>query len=37
MERVLGIGGVFLRASDPAALGAWYHDQLGLDVDDYGL
>ncbi|MCR6490075.1 VOC family protein [Amycolatopsis sp. OK19-0408] len=31
MERVLGIGGYFLRAADPAALGAWYRDCLGLD------
>ena len=30
----MGIGGVFLRASDPAALGAWYRDCLGLDVND---
>jgi predicted enzyme related to lactoylglutathione lyase len=29
MERVLGIGGYFLRAGDPAALGAWYRDCLG--------
>jgi predicted enzyme related to lactoylglutathione lyase len=37
MERVLGIGGYFLRASDPAALGAWYREFLGLDADEYGL
>ncbi|MCK9875548.1 VOC family protein [Frankia sp. AgPm24] len=37
MERVLGIGGCFLRAADPAALGAWYRDHLGLDADDHGL
>jgi len=36
MERVLGIGGYFLKASDPAALTAWYRDCLGLDVDQYG-
>ncbi|RHA43112.1 VOC family protein [Cellulomonas rhizosphaerae] len=36
MERVLGIGGYFLRASDPAALSAWYRDALGLDTDEYG-
>ncbi len=34
MERVLGIGGYFLRAADPAALTAWYRDCLGLDADD---
>ena len=32
MARVTGIGGVFLRARDPAALGRWYHDMLGLPV-----
>src|SRR3954453_13214953 len=37
MERVLGIGGYFIRASDPAALGAWYRDCLGLDADENGL
>jgi predicted enzyme related to lactoylglutathione lyase len=34
MERVLGIGGYFVRAADPAALGAWYRDHLGLDGND---
>jgi predicted enzyme related to lactoylglutathione lyase len=37
MERVTGIGGYFLRAADPAALGAWYRDCLGLDADESGL
>ncbi|WP_406438190.1 VOC family protein [Streptomyces sp. NBC_00631] len=37
MERVLGIGGYFLRSADPAALSAWYRDCLGLDADDNGL
>jgi predicted enzyme related to lactoylglutathione lyase len=37
VERVLGIGGYFLRAADPAALSAWYRDCLGLDADDNGL
>jgi predicted enzyme related to lactoylglutathione lyase len=37
VERVLGIGGYFLRATDPVALGAWYRDCLGLDVDENGL
>ena len=36
MERVIGIGGYFLRAADPAALGAWYRDCLGLDADEHG-
>jgi predicted enzyme related to lactoylglutathione lyase len=30
MERVTGIGGVFLRAQDPAALNAWYAEHLGV-------
>ena len=30
MERVLGIGGFFFRAKDPAALAAWYEANLGI-------
>ena len=37
MERVVGIGGHFMRAADPAALSAWYRDCLGLDADENGL
>ncbi|MQY31733.1 hypothetical protein NRB56_73430 [Nocardia sp. RB56] len=37
MERVLGIGGYFVRAADPVALNAWYRDCLGLDADEHGL
>ena len=33
MERVMGIGGVFLKARDPKALAAWYRDHLGVPVD----
>jgi predicted enzyme related to lactoylglutathione lyase len=36
MERVLGIGGYFVRAADPEALGAWYRECLGLDADENG-
>ena len=36
MERVTGIGGVFFRARDPAALGRWYADHLGIALEDYG-
>lgn len=36
MQRVTGIGGIFFKAKDPAALGAWYRDHLGLDVTDWG-
>jgi predicted enzyme related to lactoylglutathione lyase len=37
MERVLGNRGHIMRAPDPAALGAWYRDSLGLDADEHGL
>ena len=33
MERVLGIGGVFLKARDPKALAAWYREHLGVPVE----
>lgn len=36
MKRVTGIGGIFFKSRDPAALGAWYRDHLGLDVADGG-
>ena len=37
VERVLGIGGYFIRASDPAALATWYREVLGLAADEMGL
>lgn len=36
MARVIGIGGVFFKARDPQALGRWYRDHLGLDVQPWG-
>ncbi len=36
MKRVTGIGGIFFKARDPAALGAWYRKHLGLAVEDWG-
>src|SRR5262245_13627029 len=30
MEKALGIGGVFFRANDPAALSQWYRDHFGI-------
>ena len=30
MEKVVGIGGLFFRAKDPAALGLWYQTHLGV-------
>lgn len=34
MARVTGIGGVFLRATDPKALKRWYEDHLGINLDE---
>ena len=34
MERVTGIGGIFFRARDPAALAQWYRDHLGLPIEE---
>ena len=34
--KVLGIGGVFIKSPDPAALSAWYKRVLGLEVSDWG-
>lgn len=36
MKRVTGIGGIFFKAKDPKALGQWYKDHLGLDVQVWG-
>jgi predicted enzyme related to lactoylglutathione lyase len=33
VERVTGVGGVFLKADDPGALAAWYRDHLGFDLE----
>jgi glyoxylase I family protein len=30
VEKVSGIGGLFFRAKDPASLGEWYRDHLGV-------
>jgi catechol 2,3-dioxygenase-like lactoylglutathione lyase family enzyme len=35
-QRVLGIGGIFFKARDPAALGAWYRDNLGVELESWG-
>ena len=34
--RVIGIGGIFFKANDPAKLTAWYKKHLGLNVEDWG-
>lgn len=36
MKRVTGIGGVFFKAKDAAALRAWYRRHLGIDVQEWG-
>ena len=36
MKRVTGIGGIFFKAKDPAALRAWYQKHLGVDVQSWG-
>lgn len=36
MQRVTGIGGIFLKAKDPVALRAWYQRHLGIDVQAWG-
>lgn len=36
MAHVTGIGGVFFKARDPKALGDWYREHLGLDVQSWG-
>jgi predicted enzyme related to lactoylglutathione lyase len=36
MKRVTGIGGIFFKAKDPAALQAWYKRHLGIDVQGWG-
>lgn len=36
MRRVTGIGGIFFKAKDPAALQDWYRRHLGIDVQPWG-
>lgn len=36
MKRVTGIGGIFFKAKDPAALREWYRIHLGIDVQAWG-
>jgi predicted enzyme related to lactoylglutathione lyase len=35
-EHVLGLGGVFLKAQDPARLAAWYARALGVATQEFG-
>jgi catechol 2,3-dioxygenase-like lactoylglutathione lyase family enzyme len=36
MDRVTGIGGVFIKARDPEAIRDWYRRHLGIDVQSWG-
>jgi catechol 2,3-dioxygenase-like lactoylglutathione lyase family enzyme len=36
MSRVVGIGGVFVKARDPVALRAWYREHLGMNIEEWG-
>ena len=36
MARITAFGGVFFHSPDPQALGEWYRDTLGLDLQDWG-
>ncbi len=36
MKRVTGIGGIFFKSRDPAALAAWYGKHLGVAVEAWG-
>lgn len=34
--RITGVGGIFFRSKDPAALMAWYRDVLGIKLETWG-
>ena len=36
MAKVTDIGGVFFKSTDPKKLTDWYHEHLGVPIDDYG-
>ncbi|EIL94452.1 VOC family protein [Rhodanobacter spathiphylli] len=36
MAKVIGLGGIFFKSRDPAALTAWYAKHLGLDAEAWG-
>lgn len=37
MAKVLGVGGIFFKTKDDAALKAWYLRVLGLEISDWGM
>ncbi len=36
MAKVIGVGGIFFKSKDPAALTKWYADVLGMPMQDWG-
>ena len=36
MAKVIGLGGIFFKSSDPAALAAWYGRHLGIELEEWG-
>lgn len=36
MERVVGIGGIFIKSKDPKTLREWYRKHLGMDIQEWG-
>lgn len=36
MKKVTGIGGVFFKCKDPAAVNEWYEQHLGFEITPYG-
>lgn len=36
MAKVLGLGGLFFKSADPAAMQAWYREVLGIDFHEWG-
>jgi predicted enzyme related to lactoylglutathione lyase len=36
MPRVLGMGGVFIKSSNPDGLRAWYREMLGVKIESWG-
>ena len=33
MGKITGLGGVFIKSTDPKALAAWYQEYLGIDFN----
>ena len=36
MQRVTGIGGIFIKARDPERMKDWYRKHLGIDIQPWG-